>query len=181
MDEALETDLIHRAQQGDARAFGALAMRYEKVLFNLALRMVRNREDARDLTQTVFLKAYRGIGRFDTNRRLFSWLYRIMLNESLNHLGSRRTQEPLDEDFESPGGSPEDTYEVKRLDAIVQSGLMELNTEHRQVIVLRHFMQLSYEEIASVLEIPAKTVKSRLFGARHQLAPILRRLGVNPS
>lgn len=181
MHETPEGDLIRAAQRGSARAFGTLAGRYERVLFNLALRLVHNREDARDLTQTVFLKAYRGLGRFDPDRRLYSWLYRIMLNEGLNHVGARRTQEPLDEAVAAPGGTPEDTYEQNSLDARVQAGLMALNIEHRQVIVLRHFLQLTYEEIANVLEIPEKTVKSRLFSARQQLGPILRRLGVGPS
>lgn len=181
MHEAAEADLIRSAQKGDARAFGALATRYERVLFNLALRMVKNREDARDLTQVVFLKAYRGLGRFDPDRKLYSWLYRIMLNEGLNQIEARRAHEPLDEAIAAPQATPESAYESSRLDALVQAALMELGSDQRQVIVLRHFLQLSYEEMAGVLEIQEKTVKSRLFSARQQLAPILKRLGVTPS
>jgi RNA polymerase sigma-70 factor (ECF subfamily) len=181
MDEREEIQLIERAQRGDGRAFGKLALEYQRVLFNLALRMTRNREDARDLTQAVFLKAYRGLGGFDTRRRLYSWLYRIMLNEGLNLLNRRREQEPVSEDLPGSHGSPEDHYHDTVIQETVQAALLELNVEQRQIIILRHFLHLSYEEMGEVLEIPAKTVKSRLFTARQSLAPILQRLGAHPA
>jgi RNA polymerase sigma-70 factor, ECF subfamily len=149
------------------------------VLFNLAMRMTRNREDARDLTQSVFLKAYRGLKGFDPHRRFYSWLYRIMLNEGLNLLGTRREHEPVSEALPDTAATPEDELSSAEVERMVQAALQKLNTEHRQVIVLRHFLQLSYEEIGDVLEIPAKTVKSRLFTARQNLVPILQRMGVH--
>lgn len=181
MDESQEVQLIQRAQRGDGRAFGKLALEYQRVLFNLALRMTRNREDARDLTQAVFLKAYRGLQGFDTSRRLYSWLYRIMLNEGLNFLSARREQEPVSDRIEDTGGSPEDDYLSTVIQETVHAALQELNVEQRQVIILRHFLHLTYEEMGDVLEIPAKTVKSRLFTARQSLAPILQRLGAHPA
>lgn len=181
MDEKQEIHLIEQAQRGDARAFGKLALEYQRVLFNLALRMTRNREDARDLTQAVFLKAYRGLSRFDTRRRLYSWLYRIMLNEGLNMMGARRSQEPVSDQMPAGDAPPDAAYENTVLEEKVQCALLELNVEQRQVIILRHFLNLSYEEMGDVLEIPAKTVKSRLFSARQNLAPILQRLGASPA
>jgi len=181
MDENQEIQLIHRAQAGDGRAFGKLALEYQRVLFNLALRMTRNREDARDLTQAVFLKAYRGLRGFDPRRRFYSWMYRIMLNEALNFLSTRRAQEPVSETIQDTGGSPEDDYLSTVIQETVQAALQELNMEQRQVIVLRHFLHLTYEEMGEVLEVPAKTVKSRLFSARQNLAPILQRLGAHPA
>ncbi len=181
MDERQEIQLIEQAQRGDARAFGKLALEYQRVLFNLALRMTRNREDARDLTQAVFLKAYRGLGGFDSRRRLYSWLYRIMLNEGLNLLNARRVQEPISDQMAARDAAPEDAYESRALEQTVDAALLELNVEQRQVIILRHFLHLSYEEMGDVLEIPARTVKSRLFTARQSLAPILERLGASPA
>lgn len=181
MDEEQEIQLIQRARAGDGRAFGKLALEYQRVLFNLALRMTRNREDARDLTQAVFLKAYRGLQGFDTRRRLYSWLYRIMLNEGLNLLSRKRVQEPVSEDLPGTQGSPEDDYLSTVIQETVQTALQELSVEQRQIIILRHFLHLSYEEMGEVLEIPAKTVKSRLFTARQNLAPILQRLGAHPT
>jgi len=181
MDENQEIQLIQRAQRGDGRAFGKLALEYQRVLFNLALRMTRNREDARDLTQAVFLKAYRGLAGFDTGRRFYSWLYRIMLNESLNFLGTRREQVPVAENLADVQRSPEDDYLNSVIQQTIQTALEELNPDQRQIIILRHFLHLSYEEMGEVLEIPAKTVKSRLFTARQSLAPILQRLGAHPA
>jgi RNA polymerase sigma-70 factor (ECF subfamily) len=181
MDERQEIQLIEQAQRGDARAFGKLALEHQRVLFNLALRMTKNREDARDLTQVVFLKAYRGLKGFDTRHRLFSWLYRIMLNEGLNFLSSRREHEAISDEMPGTQVSPEDEFDHSVISAAIQMGLQELNVEQRQVIILRHFLHLSYEDMGEVLEIPSKTVKSRLFTARQSLAPILQRLGVRPA
>jgi RNA polymerase sigma-70 factor, ECF subfamily len=178
MDTEAEVELIRRAQSGDHRAFGKLAMAYERVLFNLALRMTGNREDARDLTQAAFLKAYRGLAGFDASRRFYSWIYRIMLNEAINYVNARRPVEPLDEQMVRGHSTPEDDYELSHLGSRVDAALMELNMEQRQVIVLRHFLSLSYQEMAEVLDTAEKTVKSRLFTARQTLGQALRRHGV---
>lgn len=178
MNETDELALIVGAQGGDHRAFGKLAQKYERVLFNLAFRMVRNREDARDLTQAVFLKAYRGLRSFDTQRRFYSWIYRIMLNECLNFLKSHRLHEELEDDTAVSESNPEDRFSSEEIGAIVQNALMQINEHNRQVIVLKHFLQLTYAEMSDVLNIPEKTVKSRLFTARRQLGDVLRRKGV---
>jgi RNA polymerase sigma-70 factor, ECF subfamily len=181
MGEDEDVALVHRAQAGDHRAFGKLAMAYERVLFNLALRMVKNREDARDLTQAVFLKAYRGLSGFDDRYRFYSWLYRIMLNECLNHLSAHRVHEPLSEQIAHEQSTPAEQYQAHKISRVVQDALMELTVEHRQVIVLRHFLQLSYREVSEVLNLPEKTVKSRLHAGRQSLRAVLARQGVTSS
>jgi RNA polymerase sigma-70 factor, ECF subfamily len=169
---------LDRCLGGDGGAFGQLIDRHQRVLFNVALRMVGNREDARDITQTVFLKAYQNLGTFDRRHRFFSWVYRIMINESLNHLNRMKRMEPLDEALESRASGPEEDYARRRLQDSIQSGLLELSPDYRQVIILRHFVQLSYQEMSGVLEVPEKTVKSRLHTARRLLGDIFSRQGI---
>ena len=176
-----EGDLIRRSLAGDPRAFGELVSAHQQVLFNVALRMLNDREDARDATQTAFLKAWRKLDTFDRRNKFFSWIYRILLNEALNRLRQRRRLEPLDERMVSPERSPEERTEASEIGGIVQEGLMELGTDHRQLIILRHFLQLSHREIADLLNLPEKTVKSRLYTGRQLLGGILRRRGIGPT
>ena len=173
-----EEALLDRCLGGDGGAFGQLNDRYQRVLFNVSLRMVGNREDARDITQTVFLKAYENLDKFDRRHRFFSWVYRIMINESLNHLSRARRTEPLDETTASEQSGPDEDFARRRLHDSIQSALMELSPDYRQVIVLRHFGQLSYEEMSEALEVPEKTVKSRLHTARQLLGGIFSRHGI---
>jgi len=178
MVEEDEADLLVRSLEGDGGAFGTLIDRYQRVLFNVSLRMVGNAEDAKDITQTVFLKAYQNLGTFDRRHRFFSWVYRIMINESLNHLSRARRTEPLDEGMPSEGLGPDEEAAQHRLGDQVQSALLELSPDYRQVIILRHFVQLSYQEMSGVLEIPEKTVKSRLHTARQLLSDIFIKRGI---
>jgi len=176
--EEQEEALLDRCLRGDGGAFGELIDRHQRVLFNVSLRMVGNREDALDITQTVFLKAYVNLSTFDRRHKFFSWVYRIMINETLNHLSRSRRTEPLDETFESGALRPDEEWSQNRLRERIQSALLELSNDYRQVIVLRHFAQLSYQEMSSVLEVPEKTVKSRLHTARQLLGGIFSKYGI---
>ena len=176
-----EEALVLRSLAGDQRAFGELVSAHQLVLFNVALRMVNDREDARDVTQTAFLKAWQKLDTYDRRNKFFSWIYRILLNEALNQLRQRRRLEPLDERAVSPERSPAERTEANEIGVIVQEGLMELGTDHRQVIILRHFHHLSHREIGDLLNLPEKTVKSRLYTGRQLLGGILRRRGVRPT
>jgi RNA polymerase sigma-70 factor (ECF subfamily) len=142
------------------------------VLFNVAYRMVNDREDARDITQTVFVKAYEKLKTYDPQYRFFSWIYRIAVNECLNFLGRRRPQQPLDAEPMSPVG-PQDEVDARELSEQVQSALMKLSPDYRQVLILRHFVELSYDEMSGVLKVPVKTVKSRLYTARQRMGEML--------
>jgi len=168
-----DSSLVRDCVQGHSQAFDVLVDRYYKVLFSVALRIVGDPEEARDITQTTFMKAYEKLHTYDPSHKFFSWIYRIAVNESLNTRGRRRPSESLDLQLVARGDTPEQDYERNRLQETIQVALMKLSMEHREVIVLRHFGDLSYKDIASALAISEKTVKSRLFEARRQLCTIL--------
>ncbi len=167
-----DTALVARCLAGEVEAFAPLVLRYERVLFNVAVRMLGNREDARDVTQEAFLKAYQKLSSFDPSYRFFSWMYRIVLNESLNARSRRRPVGPLDREPVDPG-SPEDGLHVRERRDRVQAALAGLATADREVLVLRHFAELSYADIGAALGIAEKTVKSRLHEARQRLGRVL--------
>lgn len=167
MDDTEDAAIVARCLAGEHNAYEAIVHRYQKGLFNVALRMLGNYEDARDATQTAFIKAYEHLGSFNPEQRFFNWLYRILKNECLNVLRGRRPSEPVSLDL--PAGSGADPVEVRERHQAVQAALLTLSVDHREVVVLRHFTDLSYDEIAATLGIPAKTVKSRLYTARQQL------------
>jgi RNA polymerase sigma-70 factor, ECF subfamily len=172
-----DAELMHRTLHGDPEAFAMLVSRYEKPIYNLALRMLGDRDDAADVMQTVFIKAYQRSDRYDPAHAVFSWLYRIAVNESINLINRRKRRRGATVDLPSTGSSPEDDLgEVERREYI-QRALSAMTLEHRIVIVLKHLLLLSYRDIAQILDIPEKTVKSRLFTARQVLRDRLLELG----
>jgi RNA polymerase sigma-70 factor (ECF subfamily) len=170
--------LVRRCLAGDQEAFGEIVSRYERPLYNVALRTLRNPEDARDATQSAFVKAWLHLGQFDRSRRLFSWLYRIALNESFNRLRMLRRQAPLDDRLIDRGPAPDESAVQHEGRRHLEQAMAQLSDSQREVIVLRHWLQLSYDEIADTLGIPPKTVKSRLFSARTRLGEVLRSMGI---
>jgi len=164
--------LVARCLEGDVEAFDPLVRRYERVLFNVAGRMLGDREDARDVTQEAFLKAYQKLATFDPRYRFFSWMYRIVLNESLNARSRRSRTGPLEGEPTAPGSLEEGLDHRERRDR-VQVALARLAPTDREVLVLRHFAELSYADIGAALGIAEKTVKSRLHEARQRLGRVL--------
>ena len=160
--------LVKRCLENDRDAAGALVDRYQQRLFNVALRMLNNVQDAEDVTQTVFLNAFRKLRTYDPKYRFFSWVYRMTVNESLNVLKRRKPAVTLEDELEipAPGAAPDRAAETEDR---VGRALMNLKPDDRAVVVLKHFVSFSYQEIADVLEIPVRTVKSRLFTARERL------------
>jgi RNA polymerase sigma-70 factor (ECF subfamily) len=166
--------IVARCLEGDIQAFGTLVERYQRVLYNLSLRMTGSPEDARDASQTAFLKAWEKLASFDPQYRFFSWIYRIAVNECLNQLNRRRRVEPLDTHLELPSGEDaSSTLRAREASERVQAALLRLTPEHREVVILRHFLEMPYGEIADTLTIPEKTVKSRLYEARQRLCELL--------
>jgi RNA polymerase sigma-70 factor, ECF subfamily len=163
--------VVRRCLKGEYNAYEAIVTRYQRGLFNVAFRMLGNYEDARDATQNAFIKAYEHLDSYDPAQRFFSWLYRILKNECLNVLRGRRPSEPVSPGL--PARDREDPVEIRERHRAVQDALLALSMEYREVVVLRHFTDLSYDEIAAALGIPAKTVKSRLYTARQQLGELL--------
>ena len=172
MDEQDDAELVGRCVRGDPEAFEPLVARYQRVLFNVALRMVNDYEDARDVTQNAFVKAYEKLDTYDAHYKFFSWIYRIMMNEALNLLKRRRARDPLDPDLPSPS-NPQAEVEAREVSRRVQAAVLTLPVDSREVVILRHFVELSYEEMSDILSLPEKTVKSRLFTARRRLAQVL--------
>ena len=164
--------LVRRCLAGDQAAFEGIVVRYQRGLFNVALRLLGSYEDARDCTQTAFVKAYEHLDTFDTSQRFVSWIYRILRNECLNMLRARRPSEPVSLDW-AAAGIPSDSLMAFERNRAVQLALLGLTADYREVIVLRHFTELSYDDIAAALGIPVKTVKSRLYSARQRLGEML--------
>lgn len=173
MSKTDDTRLIERCRSGDRKAFEALLMQYERPVFNAAYRMLNNRDDAQDITQSVFLKVFENFDQYDPSRRFFSWIYRITLNESINWKSKTNRLTPLDIETADEGKGPEQQLDTEQASQSVQAALMTLTSDYRSVVVLKHFLGCSYTEISQVLDIPEKTVKSRLYSARQQLKDAL--------
>jgi len=170
--------IVEACLAGDRKAFELLVARYEKKFFNAAYRVLGDTEDAMDATQSAFVKAYEKLHTFDTSCRFFPWMYRILINESLNIVNQRKRFDELDERIPVRGKDPEEKYGDRELARHLQSAIRELKPDYRVIIALRHYQGFSYQEIGEVLRIPDKTVKSRLFSARRQLREILHRRGI---
>ncbi|HSM69527.1 MAG TPA: sigma-70 family RNA polymerase sigma factor [Xanthomonadales bacterium] len=170
--------LLEDCKRGDRQALDSLVRRYERPIYNAAFRMLGNPDEAADVMQTTFLKAFENLDRFNPKFKFFSWIYRIAINESINQLNRRGRQEPLAETLASATRGPDEKLDVGRKSQQVQAVLMTLQEDHRAVIVLRHYSECSYRQIGEILQIPEKTVKSRLFTARQVMKQKLQENGV---
>jgi RNA polymerase sigma-70 factor (ECF subfamily) len=182
-------ELVQRARQDDREAFRELVERYQRKIAALALGMLRNREDALDIVQETFTKAYQSLDRFKGDAAFYTWVYRIAYNLCVDHQRRGAKQPQLSLDMEAPGQAasvaipdgprPDQPFDRARDAEIgrrVQEAIRELTPDHRAVILLRELEGLSYEEISQVLECPKGTVMSRLHYARRQLQARLRGL-----
>ena len=179
-----EAEVLAAAARGDRKAFGQLVRAYQRRAYAAAYSLVGNRDDALELSQDAFVKAYKAMKRFDLSMPFYPWLHRIVRNTSLNHLKKkkRRGESSLDEMMESgfdahdPGYAPDDSASRVELLRHIQRAMDELTPEQQEILRLRHFMELSYGEIAASLEIPQGTVMSRLHGARKKLRTVMESL-----
>jgi RNA polymerase sigma-70 factor, ECF subfamily len=192
-----ETALVARAKAGDDTAFSSLVSQYERKILRLAKNITRHDEDAEDVLQEAFLKAYEHLDRFEGNSKFYTWLVRITVNEALMKLRKRRGDKtvPLDEPVELGedalqreiavwDGNPEDQYSGEEMKKILQDALDSLKPDFRTVFTLRDIEELSTEETAETLGISVAAVKSRLLRARLSLRERLtrqfKRKGGNP-
>ena len=173
MEPPSDEVLVSRCLDGDVRAFGVLVERYQRVMYNVALRVLKRREDAEDAVQSAFVKAYSHLDRFNPEFRFYSWLYRIAVNEALNASNSRRMSTSLPDSLPAIDSSPERDLQRTEATKQIEDALMELSPEDRAIILLKHFEGFSYDEIAYIFEIPSAKVKSRLFTARQRLKNVL--------
>jgi RNA polymerase sigma-70 factor, ECF subfamily len=177
MDNDVDQALVERYRNGDRDAFTDLVVRYQRPIYNAAFWILRSADDAKDIAQDVFLKVAERLDEYDSHHRFFSWIYRIAVNESLNLLRRNGNQEWLDDEVDIPGpdtANPESQATAAERSRHIQRALMDLSVNDRTVLMLRHFSDCSYDEIAEILELDAKTVKSRLFEARHRLRETLK-------
>jgi RNA polymerase sigma-70 factor (ECF subfamily) len=175
MTDDSDEDLIQRCRDGDGGAFQILVSRYQRPIYGAAYRVLGSAEDARDVTQIAFMEVASRLDGYDPRHKFFSWIYRIALNAALNLLRRRRREERLPAaDLARPGpADPESQARESEAWRNVERALMRLGDDHRAVLALRHESGLSYRQIALVLEIDEKRVKSRLFEARQRLREIL--------
>lgn len=180
-----DLDLVFRFRQGDPEAFSELVRRYYERLYNSVYALVGGRDDADDLTQEVFLKAYRSLGKFRGKSQFYTWLYRIGVNCCLDWLKSpnrrindlsleRERWEGREDRGRIQFRSTDEGVEQRELQAILESALEALPDDYRVVVVMREFDGLTYEEIAHFMHCNIGTVKSRLFRARTRLREIMK-------
>ena len=166
--------LVNDCKSGDRRALSQLISQYQRPVFNAAYRILGNLDDAADTTQIVFLKVFEHIADYDPRYKFFSWVYRIAINESLNQVKKRRKHERLADSQASPWQSPDEELESGRICNRVQGALMMLSEDYRTVVVLKHMTGCSYQQISEILQVPEKTVKSRLYSARQLMKKTLQ-------
>jgi RNA polymerase sigma-70 factor (ECF subfamily) len=174
--------LIKRAKNGDVEAYEDLVRAYYKTVFNIALRMFSNNEDASDITQEVFIKIYKSIGTFEGKSSLKTWIYRITTNLCLDEFRSRKNMKVVSFDeqieqsndrynieFKTESITPESNLLKKEVKEALNIAITELPKDLRIALILRDVQNLSYEEISSFLKCPQGTVKSRISRARQLL------------
>ena len=192
MSKASDIDLVERALAGSPEAYGDLVLRYQRPVFSVIVRMVRNRAIAEEIAQDVFIKAYDRLESFDRGRKFSSWLFKVAHNATIDHLRRRQLPtvplEPAEDDGprlaellsgpESEG--PEGQAMRSELARALDEALAELRPDHREILLLRFGQGLSYGELADVLGLPLGTIKTHLHRARKRLALILEDSEWNP-
>jgi len=164
--------LVDRCLAGDARAFDELINCYKRQVFALIFRLVRNQTDAEDIAQETFIKAYRNLSSYDPTHPFITWLFKIAHNSAIDFLRARKPESLSIHDEENPLDiedtqlSLEEKIEASSQQELIEQVLGTLPPLYREILVLRHQQELSYEEIAESLDIPVGTVKIRLFRAR---------------
>lgn len=180
-DLAIDIELVERHRCGDAQAFDEVYARFGEMVFNLALRLSGNYEEAADLTQEVFLRIYRHLASFGGRSTLKTWIFRIALNHCRDRLSRwRPLTQPIGENtdegelaFPDPARGPEDLAVAAAEQRRVADGLSRLPEAFREAVILRDLEGLSYEEIAEVLGVRIGTVRSRIARGREQLRALL--------
>jgi RNA polymerase sigma-70 factor (ECF subfamily) len=179
MDDASDQMLVAQTRRGDADAFGELVRRYQSSVFGVCYRITGNRQEAEDMAQDAFLRAYQRLNRFDADRPFGPWMRRVAANVCLNRVARQQPAPlPLEEETDTPllaaDESPESRQDRREVSERLWQAIRQLTPLQRVVLELRHFHALSYNEIARELRLPLSDVKTHLFRARRALA---RRIG----
>lgn len=180
-----EKELIAQCKKGDRYAFKVLVDKYQKKAFMVAYGVVGNYDDAMDVCQDAFVKAFKAISSFEADSSFFTWFYKIIVNQSIDfqrrekrHSAGEYLEDTLEDDvpdyhLDNTKNNPVNELEKKELYSILEKGLKKLSPEHRAVVVFRELEGLSYREIADIMDTSEGTVMSRLFYARKKLQEFL--------
>ena len=182
--EQNDAELVRETLCGKTAAYNGLVLKYQRQVYNLAYRMVGNVDDAGDLVQETFIRAYNALSKFRQDASFLTWLYKIISNLCIDHLRARKTKTSLSLDVELEEGrepaadirsnGPEETALREATQEIVQKEISILPDKYRVALVMRHLQDMSVEEISDALDLPAGTVKTHLFRAREMLRGRLR-------
>ena len=186
-ERQIDEALVKRAQAGDKRAFELLVSKYQRRILRLLSRILHNQSDVEDIAQETFLKAYRALPKFRNESAFYTWLYRIAVNTARNHISSKHNQVFVSDQIESQdcetfslldnltdGETPETHMHNREIVEALQEAIDDLPEQLRQAIELRELEGLTYEEIATVMDCPVGTVRSRIFRAREALSERLK-------
>lgn len=187
-----DLEKVEEFLRGDLEAFEFLFDKYREKVFRIAYRFVRNKEDALEVAQDVFLRVHGGMAKFKTDSKFFTWLYRITVNRAIDFTRSKKKRLALEVDQpfleaqertlpgRAPVEDPADAAQEKELKERIEEAVKMLSENHRTVFLLHAMENLSYKEIATVMECSVGTVMSRLFYARKKLQELLTKMGLEP-
>jgi RNA polymerase sigma-70 factor (ECF subfamily) len=187
----IQKEVVERCKAGDEKAFAEIVLHRQKKVFNIAYRMLGNLEEAKDLAQEVFITVFESIKDLKEEIKFDAWLTQITLNHCRNrwkylkrrhYFNSDSLDDPIETEdgkmpraIDDPSDNPETLYEKKMIQQFIQGGLLKLNEDQREVLVLRDLQGFSYEEMGELLGLPEGTIKSKLHRARMDLKEILER------
>jgi RNA polymerase sigma factor (sigma-70 family) len=181
-----DSELIRRAKEGNEKAYEQLLQKYRIQVYNLVFRMVRDKQEAEDLTQEAFIKAFNSLASFNEDYAFSTWLYKIATNNCIDFFRKRKLQtysldkpikykdSEIQQEIPDPDLNPEKTILANERSRIIRDAIDSLPDKYHEAIVLRHREEKSYEEIAQILDLPLGTVKARIFRAREMLNKALK-------
>ena len=182
-----DKELVKRAKRGDKAAFDVLVTKYQYRVINLVGRFVKDEDEAQDVAQEAFIKAYRGLEKFRGDSAFYTWLYQIVINSAKNHIVSKKRRTPpraieieeaehMDTASMKELDTPERIMLTEEIERVVWQAIQELQEDLKTAITLREIDGMTYEEIASVMDCPVGTVRSRIFRARAAIDKYLKPL-----
>jgi RNA polymerase sigma-70 factor (ECF subfamily) len=181
-----DSDLISRAKSGDSKSYDKLLKKYKNSVYSLVLRMVRNSQEAEDLTQEAFIKAFNSLASFNEEYAFSTWLYKIASNNCIDFFRKRKLQtysldkpiqykdSEIQHEIPDPDLNPEKSIMATERNKLIKEAINKLPEKYYRAIVLRHTEEKSYEEISEILGLPLGTVKARIFRAREMLNKALK-------
>jgi len=169
--------LVNETLNGKIESFGMLVEKYQNTMFNLAYKVTMNKDLAKDIVQDSFIRAFEKLKSFNQEKRFFSWIYRITLNESINAKKRSRFTDNLLEDLAGGDITTAEEIEKRELMLKIKKSIDQLDDKYKTLIILKHYQELSYDEMSEVLNIPIGKVKSRLYTAREYLRINIEKTG----